>query len=262
MGARYRDPNDGIVPDNQSPERSVTKSRDTTRQVFKSVKTKVEIEWQAVQQAAKEGYDEFELMGELLRRQHSFDLNNLIRRGSQTHGLTGVANHPGIVRRVASFDWTSDQPADISEEYFSGIGQMIGSATEEDVPAVALLPTRQAHYFSTVQYSVADNTKLKGFIEGAYEGTPIPHKIMVDPGMAAAGPGGGPAALFYTNDPSLLRCTMPYYKRMFQPFDQSQWVISIEIVSRFCGVQVFDVDSVLAWDGGPAGWEVPPGNDY
>ena len=78
-GGRYNVIDDGITQDDLSPETSVSVAEDLTKQRFVMVKTKIEIRWQDIQKANKRGFDEFERKGVLLRRQHMFCLNNLIR---------------------------------------------------------------------------------------------------------------------------------------------------------------------------------------
>jgi hypothetical protein len=261
-GGRYHTNDDGITADNQSPETSVTVAEDLTEQRFVKVATKVEVTWQEIQEANMRGFDAMERKGELLRQEHAFNLNNLIRRGNATHGLTGIVNHPGIRRRVATTDWGGSLPADIYDEYIAAISQIYGAATEEDIPQHSVLPRIQHNYFATEQFSTATDTKLKAFIESAYADEQVPHKIIPDNGMSQAGRLGDPAALFYSNDPALVVCTMPYYMRLMAPYDEDRYVISMEIISRFAGVQVFDTDTVLVVDGGTANWEQPANANY
>lgn len=251
-GFQWEDDDDGIVAPDQTPESSVEVATDLTRQRMHTVIDKVQITWQEIQRANKKGYDAFARKGEGLRRKHSINLNNLIRRGNKKHKVTGVTTHPGIRRRIATVDWGSADADVIYDDYMAALRQVFTSETEEEMPRQAVLPLIQWHHIMSEQNSVnATDTTLMSYIEA---NTPN-HEIISDPGMRYADSLGGPAALFYTNEPELLSVSMPYFMRVLPPHDKDVFIIEIYMMSRYAGVQVKDVDTLLLVEGSPAGWQ-------
>ncbi len=272
--AGFRDisEDDGVTARDLSPETTVTIAEDLTKQKYFKVATKVNVVWSAVQRANKKGqFSEFDRQGEALKVQHDWNINNLIRRGNSRHKIYGICNHPGIRRITAATDWGGSAPVDVYDEVNFGVELMISSATEEAVPQFLVLPAIQKLYFDVTQFSVATDSKLRQFIETAYREevaqgfTPVAGpglRVVSDPGMAAAGPFGDPAALFYTNDKNLNAVHMPLFRHMLPPRDIDTYTIQLEIITLIAGVQLFDVDTVLVVDGSDAGWQAPAGETF
>jgi len=254
-GTMYTEVDDGIVNDDASPERAVRLAEDLTRQTFHTIKHKMEISWQRVQTAMMTGqYNYFETLGMQTRERHRQALNNLIRRGSPKFGLSGITNHPNVRQFVAGVNWDSGTPANIYAEFNEAVTEMFASPTEEQIPTSLLLARRQLQYWATTQFDNLQQTKLLAYTEDAYKFAGPGLRIEGDPGMAVSSSLGGPAALLYTNRPDLVSCTMPLYAVMQDPIQKSAAIIEVEIWSRFAGVQVRDVDTVLVVDGDEAGW--------
>lgn len=251
-GGRFSDDDDGIYADNVSPEREVDDALGHTRQGFKTIKAKMTITQQDLWRAQMTGYDKFAQKGAKMREKHLNDLNNLIRRGNAKHKLHGISNFPGIKRRVAAINWSTGSASDIYNEVVACIGEMIDSATEEDVPTRMVLPRLPMNNFNTAQKSVASDRSLRALLEEAYSMDGF--QIMPDPGMKTASSLGGKAALLYTDAPDLVSVSTPLFMYMTQPKEIETGIIEVQVWTRFAGVQVRDPDTIMVVEGDSAGW--------
>jgi hypothetical protein len=250
-GRRHTDVDDGIMAPADSPQRAVGEDWDTQSAQRAIVKHKVQIDWFSIQRAARRGYDKFEKKGRDLRNQHMRSINNIIRRGNINHNLRGIVNYPGIRHRAASVDWGSAAAGPIYDDYNAAINQIYASPTEEDIPALGILPRRQHRHIETENFGAGTDTTLLTYIEKNNRS----HEVVIDPGLAEAGPTGEPVALFMTPREDLVFVTAPLYAQVQQPHDVSTAVMEVEIWTAIFGVQVNDEDTILVVDGAPAGWQ-------
>lgn len=251
-GSRFTEVDDGIYADDVSPEREVTDALEDTRQKFVTIKHKITITQQDIWRSAVTGYDKFRQKGVKLREAHMRALNNLIRRGSSKYKLHGITNHPGIQRRVASANWSTGTAADIYADVVSCVADMYDSSTEEDVPTRLILPRLAMNNFNTAQKSTASDRVLREALEVAYSNDGF--MIMPDPGMKTASSLGGPAALLYTDAPDLVSVSTPLFQYMHGPREIDAGVLEVQVWTRFAGVQVRDVDTIMVVEGDSAGW--------
>lgn len=251
-GSRFTEVDDGIYADNVSPEREVDDALEDTRQRYLTIKHKITITQQDIWRAAVTGYDKFKQKGVKLREAHMNALNSLIRRGNSKYKLHGITNHPGIKRRVASANWSTGTATDVYADAVSAIAEMADSATEEDTPTRLILPRLAMNNFNTAQKSTASDRMLREALETAYSMDGF--MVMPDPGMKTASSLGGPAALLYTDAPDLVSVSTPLFQYMHGPREVDAGVLEIQVWTRFAGVQVRDVDTIMVIEGDSAGW--------
>jgi len=250
-GRRHNSVDDGITAPDRSPERAIGIATETKDARLVPVKHKIEIGWFGIQQAARRGFDKFEADGVDLRDQHLWDINNIIRRGNVKYGLRGITNYPGIRHRVAAVDWGSANADVIYDDYNAALNQVYASETEEDLPALGILPRLQFRHIETENFGAGTDTTLKTYIETNNGG----HRIVEDPGLRNADQLGNPGAIFMTPRRDLVFVTVPVFAQVMPPHNESPWVITLEIMSYIAGVQVADTDTILIVDGSSAGWQ-------
>lgn len=249
-GRRHTSKNNGMNAGGDSPQRAIGHVWDTQSARRKVIEHKVQINWIDLAEAARLGFSEMEAKGRDLRREHMREIDTVIRVGSLDDGVRGIADYPGVNRRAALVDWGSAAASPIYDDYRACIDQIFASPTEEDEPAISILPRLQWRHIKTEQFSAASDTTLKSYIEENNDG----HTIQRDAGLATAGPNGRPIAIFMTPREDLVWVTSPLFAQVQNPHQVSAGVMEIEIWTVIYGIQVNDEDTVLIVDGEPTGW--------
>jgi hypothetical protein len=248
-GAFARPMNKGVVAPGELPERAVQVGQSTYEQTYHDVMDMAYVTVQEMAEASLQGYSAMEAKGEILRRQHDQNLNDLIREGLPNLGLDGILTHPGVRQRAAQFDWGTADSDDIWDEWRAFTRTMSNSPTQDGEPTDVVLPPVQHDNIMGEQFSPGGTDTTLG--QWIMANKPI--KIHMDYGMKSA-VSGSPGAVYYFNERRLIRVTMPYWLNMLPPFDLDPKKTMLLVESRFAGVQIQDVDKVLVIDGGPAGW--------
>lgn len=250
-GAALTEIDEGIYAPNISPDREVDAVKKVNRQAFVMVKHKVSVTQAELWEAELNGYSEFEEKGRDLMEAHMRSVNKLIRQGSANNAVSGIVNHPGIRRRVASANWSTGSADDIFDDLKNCIREFVSSDTEEMAPSRLVLGPSQIEQFNTAE-RLQTGKILRERVETAWAGSGM--QIMPDPGMKTAGSTGGAAALLYSDDEDLVSVSMPLYQYMTNPFQVNASTIEMEVWSMYCGVQVKDTETVMLIEGAGAGW--------
>lgn len=250
VGRRSSDVDDGITPANQSPTRAIGIAMETQEGRLFDIKHKIVITRRDIQRGDALGYDEFNLKGGELRKDHMQSINNVVRKGNAKYGIHGMVNYPGMRHRMATANWATDDAGVIYDDYNAAVNEIYVSRTEEPMPSYAVLARNEYRHIGTENFGAGTDTTLKTYIEDNNKG----HAIYEDTGMAEADMLGGPGALFFTPRPDLVRVIAPEYMRVLPPHQENEETISITIVTRILGVVMTDVDTALFVDGDAAGW--------
>lgn len=172
------------------------------------------------------------------RESHDFALNNFIRDGVPTHGLTGFTNAPGIIVQTAlTGAWQVASAEQIVNDFRTAANSIINNSGGVEVPDTAIFDVASYTRISTLQNAtagvVSDRTVLE-FLKAAF-----PQITLWDfeAGLATASAAGGPAAMIYRRDARKARVVQPMVMQAMAP-EQRGLTFKVVFESRFGGVMV------------------------
>lgn len=180
------------------------------------------------------------------REGHDRALDDFIRDGVPAKGLRGVVNQPSIIIQTSpTLDWTEATDPDLIVTAIRGaINTIMDDSDQVEVPNTALFPIAQWHLLNRRLGDGTDTTILS-LLRTAF---PMITNWSWERGLRTSAADGGPAALFYRNDPTRMRAVFPMLMSPVPP-EQKGLSFVLNFESRFGGVMTPRPRSVLRLDG-------------
>lgn len=177
-----------------------------------TIATSITYSTQDVRQAKFQGlFSIAEQKAVAAREAHDRKLDELIRMGSQPHGLMGVGFVPGSFHVAApTGTWLTATPAQIVADFTAGYSAVFNGTEGIERPNTAVFPSTIWTRISTLQNSIASDITVLEYLKRAF---PEITAWVCDPGMNTISDAGGPAVLIYSDDSSRMQAVMPMLLR-------------------------------------------------
>lgn len=245
-GAFAPDIDDGIVADDAQPQITVEVGRELVVQRARNIKHKFTLTMQDILRAQLTGYNKLEDTWMKTRDLHMQALNNILRRGSDKHGLYGVTSFPGIRRRISGINYYGDAAEDVYADLNSAIQEFDGSADHDPSPTLMVLDGKAYRHFRTADKVLANGSvKLVDDVEKSFE-----LKVMRDRSLNTTA--STKQAVLLTPDSRYIALHCPMYMYLSNPYPLEGGGFSWQVTTRTLGATVIDPDTIMvvegAWD--------------
>lgn len=180
-------------------------------------------------------------------------VDRVVFQGDASKGFTGLFNAAGVTPVSATNgDWLAATPDEILADLNQGLMNVWNGTANTSMADTVLLPfSRYAHIATTPRSSTSDMTILEYWLRSNIYTLQTGRQITVRAirGLETAGAGGVARAIYYRNDPNVLKLHMPMPHRFLPVWQSGPLRWDVPGVMRLGGLDVRLPKQVVLQDG-------------